>query len=130
LEGTTPEERKDILHAAALLLPCWTCGEVGHRKVDCTEPQKLTREEAPSMYYDVASVLSAPQPFAQYCQVLGTVLTEEQHDTEDATSTAPTFRVSINETGLENNVNGHEDDPSQKGNWNKSRKSIYIVAAS
>jgi hypothetical protein len=130
LKGTSPVERKAILHAACLLLPCWQCGEVGHQKADCLVPAMPTKEEPPSRYYNVASISTAPQPFAQYCQVLGTALRQDddQHGTEDALTVSTFSNVVIHETGLTNTDSAHEQDPSQEGDWTKGRKSIYIVA--
>lgn len=110
------DERRRVLKEAALVIPCWQCGKVGHYKVDCPDAGAVwAYVEPPTRYWDIESVLTSTHPFEHYCQVLAECL--------PSTSTVVSY-----DTGLKN-AKVQEHDPSEL-NWNQGRKSIYIVAMS
>ena len=105
-------EKLTIFSKAALLVPCWKCGVVGHFKATCTSEQIASKPSLvtrPVMCMEVAALLKAQQPFDKYCELLATTI-QRKH-------------VELIETGLVNESAQH-----QEKNWNGMRKSIYIVA--
>mmetsp|Transcript_7932 Transcript_7932/g.22853 ORF Transcript_7932/g.22853 Transcript_7932/m.22853 type:complete len:410 (-) Transcript_7932:171-1400(-) len=101
-------------HAARV--PCWKCGELGHYKPDCPlldSDVKLLAMEPPTVKIDVSHVLKEENPFESYCRLLGMSLQGR--------------RVSIVDPGLKSNASASHDQ--QQHNWNKDRKSIYMMIA-
>eukprot|EP00580_Thalassiosira_gravida_P013435 CAMPEP_0201683084 /NCGR_PEP_ID=MMETSP0494-20130426/51941_1 /ASSEMBLY_ACC=CAM_ASM_000839 /TAXON_ID=420259 /ORGANISM="Thalassiosira gravida, Strain GMp14c1" /LENGTH=455 /DNA_ID=CAMNT_0048166853 /DNA_START=224 /DNA_END=1591 /DNA_ORIENTATION=+ len=113
-------ERIDIFQKAAALNPCWKCGEIGHFRKDCPSTQQASKPRLtlpPTIELDVASVLQMKGdsgPFASYCDLLSTAVERDN--------------VEVLDVGLVNNFAQH-DNAANHGNWNRDRKSIFIVAS-
>lgn len=116
-------ERVDIFQKAAALNPCWKCGEVGHFRENCPsigQPSRPRLVLPPTIDLDVMrSQLSdsddAGGLFEGYCRLLGTAL--QQAD------------VQVLDVALVNN-SAHHDNAANHDNWNRERKSIFIVSTS
>mmetsp|Transcript_12077 Transcript_12077/g.24879 ORF Transcript_12077/g.24879 Transcript_12077/m.24879 type:complete len:558 (-) Transcript_12077:99-1772(-) len=128
-------ERLDVFRKAAAATPCWKCGEVGHFKADCPSTQSSSKPRLtlpPAIELDVASILfksdsndgsqcyvspsdQQKAPFESYCDLLATTL---QRDS-----------IEVLDSGLVNNSAQH-NNPANAENWNRGRKSIFIVASS
>ena len=124
-------ERLDIFQKAAALNPCWKCGQVGHMRKDCLSTQQASKPSLvspPTIDLDVASVLQPDDgattkrkryiskgPFEQYSELLSTAIQRDN--------------VKVVDVGLVNNSAQH-NNPANHDNWNRDRKSIYIVASS
>jgi hypothetical protein len=102
----------------------WKCGEVGHVRADCTSAQGSSKPPLalpPTTELDVSSILhvstseTTKAPFQCYCELLATAL-DKKH-------------VSVFDVGLVNQNTEHDNQANQN-NWNRDRKSIYIVATS
>ena len=92
--------------------PCWKCGEIGHLKADCPSIQATSKPlliQPPYVNVDVSDVLRSENPFTVYCELLSISLLRDN--------------VNVVDTHLANEKAKH-----QQGNWNTSRKAIYIVA--
>jgi len=117
-------ERMDIFQKAAALNPCWKCGKIGHFRKDCPSTQQASKPRLalpPTVELDVASVLKpggkrneSKGPFESYCQLLSTAVERDNIDVYDV--------------GLVNNSAQH-NNAANADNWNRDRKSIYIVAS-
>ena len=114
-------ERLVIFQKAAALNPCWKCGKIGHFRKDCPSTQQASKPRLalpPTVELDVASVLDpsvgSEGPFEQYCGLLATAIQRDNIDVMDV--------------GLVNNSAQH-DNAANLGNWNRDRKSIFIVAS-
>jgi hypothetical protein len=124
-------ERLDIFQRAAAVNPCWKCGEIGHFRKDCPSIELASKPRLalpPTMYLDVSSVLNKDDDdeeihgeekksrslFEGYCHLLGTAV---QRDT-----------VEVFDVGLMNTSAQH-DNAANHDNWNRGRKSIFIVAS-
>ena len=105
---------------------CWNCGEIGHTKDECPFP-RLKLLQPPSINLDVSTIWNKDDthkditgPFGSYCQLLATSIQRSD--------------VVVLETGLTNSHGVSQSSPSNQkataNNWNKDRKSIYIVASS
>jgi len=108
---TNEKERKEILYNAA---PCWKCGEPGHNKANCPSKQtsgKPSLVQPPVVRMNVSKVLNSERPFDTYCDLL--------------TETLQRDHVRLVETGLVNDKTQHDFN---RMNWNRGRKSIYIIA--
>lgn len=104
----------DIFRKSAASMPCWRCGEVGHKKRDCPSDQaagKPSLVQPPRISLDVSTVLDSDRPFETYCELLSTALDRST--------------VRIEENNLVNNrrVNKQHTD----SNWNSGRKSTFII---
>ena len=124
-------ERLDIFQRAASVNPCWKCGEIGHFRMECPSTELASKPRLalpPTMNLDVSSVLNKDDDdeeihgeekksrrlFEGYCHLLGTAV---QRDTVEV------FDVGlINTSAQHNNAANHD-------NWNRDRKSIFIVAS-
>ena len=105
-------ERTEIFRIAASTTPCWKCGEVGHFKRDCISTTSLPPlVKPPHRQLNVSHVLDSANPFSTYCNLLS--------------STIQRGKVRLIETRFVHN-NSHAEKES---NWNRGRKSIYIVAS-
>eukprot|EP00978_Attheya_sp_CCMP212_P020052 scaffold57009_cov50-Attheya_sp.AAC.1 len=116
---TDQHERLVIFERAVANAPCWKCGAVGHLRADCPinetrDKPKLTLTLPPTVKLDVSGIMSEPKPFPSYCQLLASSL--EQRDV-----------VQVLEMGLIHESVQHNNRANQN-NWNRDRKSIYIVA--
>jgi hypothetical protein len=129
---TTEAERQEIFARAAALEPCWKCGQVGHLKQDCPASDQASSLPAliprPVTHVDVSHVLqntssnrnstsstgssSSSNPFAVYCHVLSTAIEKRES-------------VQLLETGLQRKDSSLREHAN---NWNRERKTIYIVA--
>jgi hypothetical protein len=114
LYPSSEEDQVEILQLAAALEPCWKCGEVGHLKRDCPSDQSSCLPALiprPVTNRDVSRIIQSDNPFASYCDLLSTTIERE---------TVQRF-----ETGLKNTESIRREHGN---NWNRDRKSIYIVA--
>ena len=103
----------------------WKCGKLGHVRADCTSTQESSKPPLalpPIIELDVSSILrrtdNAGQykaPFQSYCELLASSLDREN--------------IRVHDVGLVNQ-NAQHDNPANQFNWNRERKSIYIVATS
>ena len=114
-------ERVDIFQKAAASNPCWKCGEVGHFRENCPsigQPSRPRLSLPPTIELDVMrSTLSNSGQglFESYCRLLGTAVQEAD--------------VQVLDVGLVNNSANH-DNAANNDNWNRDRKSIFIVSTS
>ena len=115
LSSYSASEQSKILNQAAALEPCWKCGELGHKKRDCPSqqisglPAQISR---PLTQLDVSQVMSMDNPFLTYCNLLGSAIDRKS--------------VRVMEAGLQKTKSSTVD---QRGNWNRHRKTIFIVAS-
>ena len=113
--SSSQEDQVKILQRAADVEPCWKCGELGHTKKDC--PASDQKSSLPPLIprpvtkRDVSNVLQSGDPFASYCNLLSTTIDRQS--------------VQIFETGLKNTESFRREHGN---NWNRGRKSTYIVA--
>ena len=119
-----PSEQQKLLKRAAELEPCWKCGEIGHVKSEC--PSNQTSSLPPLIPRAVTRLDVSPitkilttnniksddiDPFESYCNLLSKAIErDEKH---------------LFESGLENT---HAKSRQHESNWNRGRKSIFIVA--
>lgn len=116
-------ERIDIFQKAAAQNPCWKCGQVGHFRGNCPsigEPSRPRLALPPTIDLDVkgSKLCNADDGggiFESYCRLLGTAV---QH-----------ADVNVLHVGLVNN-SAHHDNAANHDNWNRDRKSIFIVSTS
>jgi hypothetical protein len=114
-------ERIDIFQKAAALNPCWKCGETGHFRENCPKTEQPSRPRLalpPTMDLDVTgSELCSEQDgyglFEGYCHLLGTAVQRAD--------------VKVLDVGLVNN-SAYHDNAANLDNWNRDRKSIFIVS--
>jgi len=107
-------ERLEIFRNAAAMAPCWKCGKPGHNRAECPSGQttrKPSLARPPVVRMDVSKVLDSEVPFDAYCGLLAGTLQRDH--------------VRLMETGLVNDKPMHRDNCM---NWNRGRKSVYIVA--
>ena len=103
------------------LAACWKCGEFGHVKADCPSNQSTGKPQLvrpPTISLQVSGIFDNDRPFGSYCELLSTSIQRES--------------VRVEETGLTNghNTNTKKQDTKQEANnWNRDRKSMYIVAS-
>ncbi|KAL9181527.1 hypothetical protein ACHAXT_010332 [Thalassiosira profunda] len=111
-------ERIDVFKKAAALQPCWKCGEVGHQRKDCPSTQQASKPRLvlpPTVELDVGLVMQTSEgPFESYCHLLGTAVERDN--------------VEVRDVGLFNSAARH-DNAANRDNWNRDRKSIFIVAS-
>ena len=124
-------ERIDIFQKAAALNPCWKCGEIGHQRKDCPSTQKADKPRLtlpPTIELDVSSILQSNDgkewvgdetdenkgQFGTYCQLLSTAVQLKN--------------VKVLDSGLVKN-SAQYSNAANKDNWNRDRKSIFIVAS-
>lgn len=124
-------ERINIFQKAAAQNPCWKCGEIGHFREDCPSTQQASKPRLalpPTIELDVASALrgsgsgcaregdmnGSKGPFEAYCDLLSTAIQRDN--------------VKVLDVGLVNNSAQH-NNAANHDNWNRDRKSIYIVAS-
>lgn len=107
-------------------VPCWKCGQVGHRHADCpvTDPslwvensqQHHEEHQQPHMVWDFGSFVVATsdnrQPFEAYCHALSKLVQE-------------TTTISVSDAGLTSS--GRQRQQHQENNWNQNRKSLFIT---
>lgn len=122
-------ERLEIFQQASALIPCWKCGELGHIRAHCPSTQDTAKPPLtlpPTLDLDVASILrthhdggedngTRKPPFDTYCDLLSTAIQRDD--------------IKVLDVGFVNNSAQH-DNNANKDNWNRGRKSIYIVASS
>ena len=127
-KGTTNGNRSDTNENPPPVGACWKCGEFGHTKADCPSNQSTGKPkliQPPSVYLDVSGILDTDRPFGSYCDLLATSI---QRST-----------ITVEETGLTNShmtkkqkklqQQASQQTLQQANNWNRERKSIYIVAS-
>lgn len=119
---TDDNERRVIFERAALLRPCWICGEVGHQKANCpnsdaqeSSKPRLTLPPTIDMNLTEAFLDERKAPFDCYCEMLSKAIERDN--------------IEIYDSGLTND-DAHHDNDANRGNWNAQRKSLYIVASS
>jgi hypothetical protein len=115
LASSSNAAQAEILRRAADLDPCWKCGEVGHQKKDCPSTQASgvpTLIRQPVIQKDVSRIMHTGNPFAAYCNLLSTKIDRKS--------------VNLFESEL---LKKTESSLLEHGtNWNRDRKTIYIVA--
>ncbi len=100
---------------------CWKCGEFGHVKAECPSNQSTGKPQLvkpPTVSLQVAGILSTHRPFGTYCELLSTSIQRTS--------------VQVEETGLTNSHMKPKqkiDNKQELNNWNRDRKSMYIVAS-
>lgn len=107
-------KQSEILERTSALEPCWKCGQLGHKKSDCPSEQESSIPALipkPMMRKSVSHILDTQNPFASYCQLLSTTIDRES--------------VSLFESELEKTESSFLE---HRSNWNRHRKTIYIVA--
>jgi len=124
-------ERMEIFQKAAALNPCWKCGEIGHFRKDCPSTQEASKPSLtlpPTIDLDIASAfqndgnsgegggntIQIKGPFESYCDVLSTAVERDN--------------IKVLDVGLLNNSAQH-NNAANHDNWNRDRKSIFIVAS-
>eukprot|EP00574_Skeletonema_japonicum_P006245 CAMPEP_0201725260 /NCGR_PEP_ID=MMETSP0593-20130828/8710_1 /ASSEMBLY_ACC=CAM_ASM_000672 /TAXON_ID=267983 /ORGANISM="Skeletonema japonicum, Strain CCMP2506" /LENGTH=403 /DNA_ID=CAMNT_0048216611 /DNA_START=100 /DNA_END=1308 /DNA_ORIENTATION=- len=107
---TDDNERRIIFERAALLRPCWKCGEVGHQKSNCpnndvqeSSKPRLTLPPAVDMNLTEAFLDESRAPFDCYCDMLSKAIERDN--------------VKIYDSGLVNN-DAHHDNDANRDNWN------------
>ena len=97
--------------SALTQLPCWKCGKTGHRRDECQDDDrnndlvpKLVRKRMD------LSMLRDTDLYESYCEILATFVQDAQ-------------RLEVVDSGL---TSPHADE--KESNWNRHRKSIFIVA--
>jgi hypothetical protein len=103
----------------------WKCGEIGHKRTECTSEQVSSKPSLilpPAVDLDVSSIIlkvddfmGTKSPFQSYCELLASAIDKEN--------------INIYDVGLVNQSAEH-NNPANQNNWNRDRKSIYIVATS
>lgn len=114
LASYSDSEQVSIFQRASELEPCWKCGEIGHQKKDCPSTQAsnvpaLIRQ--PVFQKDVSHIMHTANPFAAYCGLLSTTIERES--------------VLVVESEVQKTESSLLDHGT---NWNRDRKTIYIVA--
>jgi hypothetical protein len=95
---------------------CWSCGRFGHQKIACLDPLPRQRRERPTYDLDVSYLLQQPSPCAAYCELLLSCVDVDHY---------------VHRRLWETGIVSHEAAAKQlDSNWNRNRKSIYIVASS
>ncbi|KAL7539359.1 hypothetical protein ACHAWF_006384 [Thalassiosira exigua] len=117
-------ERIDIFQKAAASNPCWKCGEIGHFRKDCPSIQLASKPRValpPAIDLDVASLLQTKHKnhtskgtFESYCDLLATAVQRDD--------------MQVVDSGLVNHSVQH-NNAANRDNWNRDRKSIFIVAS-
>ena len=124
LSKYTQQEQLDLIQKAAESEPCWRCGELGHTKANCPSTQTSnipSRISRPITSLDVSHIMSTTtttarsgdDPFETYCKALST--------------TIELNKTHIYKSKLDRTDSHHQD--KHMNNWNRNRKSIYIVAS-
>jgi len=117
-------ERLDIFQKAQLQMPCWKCGEIGHMKKDCPSTQSSSKPGLilpPTIELDIASIIDEGEaseskgPFEKYSQLLATSIQRSEN-------------IKVVDVGLVNSSAQH-NNRANGHNWNKDRKSLFIVAS-
>lgn len=108
-----PAECSRIRKAAAATIPCWSCGIVGHFRTACPTPDVANNTSM--LQVDTRQVMVSDEPFGAYCRLLAEQCIENNMEP-----------AAVIETGF---VNEDVDLKNHQGNWNASRKSIYIIAS-
>ncbi|CAB9525414.1 expressed unknown protein [Seminavis robusta] len=120
--AATEQEWNVIVQNAMLqTLPCWKCGKMGHLKMDCTESDPLVIvPKPPTVMLDMAPLMKDHQqqheeetPLPRYCRALAATIQDTQE-------------VRVVDSGLTNQQ--HLTAPKDSNNWNRFRKSLFIVA--
>lgn len=115
LASYSSAEQFEILERATALEPCWKCGQLGHVKKDCPSKQESSIPALvpkPMMQMNVSHIMDTENPFVSYCQLLSTTIDRES--------------ISLFESELERTESSLLEHGS---NWNRYRKTIYIVAS-
>lgn len=117
-------ERLDIFARATALQPCWKCGEVGHKQKDCPSSQEASTPRLvlpPTRDLDLASILHQPTnhtehkgTFEKYSELLATAIQRDN--------------VQVVDSGLVNNAAQHNNPANSIQNWNRDRKSLFIIS--
>ncbi len=118
-DGTSSTDSTNTMGA------CWKCGEFGHVKANCPSNQSTSKPsliQPPTIILDISGILQTKQPFGSYCQLLSTSIQRQS--------------VVVQETGLTNNhmvvgakQQSKQTNKQEANNWNRDRKSMYIVAS-
>ena len=105
------EAWNNAVASALIQLPCWKCGKIGHRRDECRDDE-MNNGLVPALVkkrMDL-SILRDTDLYESYCEILATFV---QH----------TERLEVVDSGL---TSPHSDE--NESNWNRHRKSIFIVA--
>lgn len=109
---TTEGQWNRAVYDAQRRLPCWKCGKIGHKSLDCTEPT-LKPVHQPTTILEMTSSIypSEEDPsLSRYCEALALTL---GHST------------TVIDSGLTTTSHVQQERP---GNWNRNRKSLFILA--
>lgn len=114
LNYVSQEEWATAVKESLISLPCWNCGQPGHKKSECTRAAIATVPQA-MLAMDVLPIMSATgaPSFNGYCGIL------LQH-IQDAVT------IEFVDTGL---VSKSHETGTMQASWNASRKSVFIVAS-
>ena len=111
----TEEAWNQVVQKAMLKLPCWRCGQLGHQRIHCTA--SIPSHVQPHAQLEMTTVLRREQDcttgttFERYCKALSQTLPHAA-------------TVKIVDSGL--TCATHEQGNTK--NWNRCRKSLYIVS--
>jgi Zinc knuckle len=125
-------EQKQLVKDFSTSRPCWECGNYGHFKASCPirasnrdyNESKMIKEndlnmflEPPIKRFDINNLFKEPDPILAYCHLLsaGFEWWNASHSKQ------------IVQTGLTTNSAKGLKGCDSKNNWNKHRKSIYII---
>jgi hypothetical protein len=98
--------------SALLLRPCWKCGKTGHRRDECRQDDRNVELVPASVKQPMdLSMLRDTDLYESYCEILATFV---QH----------TKQIEVVDSGL---TSPHSNE--KESNWNRHRKSIFIVAS-
>ena len=108
---TTEDEWNQAIQDAQLKLPCWNCGQMGHKKSDCPKPTVKVPRQPHSILEMTNDIYPSEQDpsLQRYCEALAEALC---------------LSTKVIDSGL--TTTSHSQEKTR--NWNRNRKSLFIVA--